>query len=114
MKSSQALLSSLDHMPDIYRPGDPVKEEVFRDNFLHVDGTINEKVLLLLQKYVPISSGALPASAGFLIFICFVIGIVYSWMHKNRCWEVRDTEYTRHVCETRRLRSIQKYEENQV
>ena len=36
---------------------DPLHDPDYREAFLHVDGSITEKVLMMLQEHSPVSSG---------------------------------------------------------
>jgi hypothetical protein len=43
-------LASANRVPDPYKPGDPIHDDEFKHAYLHVDGTINEKVLVKLHE----------------------------------------------------------------
>lgn len=47
------------------------------------------RVLIMLQKYLPASSGALPEFVGVLLFLCVVGGVLYGWMQSQQCWQLR-------------------------
>ena len=47
------------------------------------------RVLIMLQKYMPASSGALPEFVGVLLFLCVAGGVLYGWMQSQQCWQLR-------------------------
>ncbi|EKX42438.1 hypothetical protein GUITHDRAFT_111412 [Guillardia theta CCMP2712] len=106
---SQALSTEKDPYQD---GGDPIKQKEYKEQFLHVDGTINEKVLLMIQQYSPISAGAVPTSLGLFLFLLAISVTLYSWMRSNMCFEPRMNATTERLREERRLKTLQRMEES--
>jgi hypothetical protein len=73
-------------IPDPYKPGDPIRDDAFRAEYMHVDGTINEKVLVMLQNYSPAAAGAMSSLVGFLLFMMCFGGVLYCYMVQNQCF----------------------------
>lgn len=84
-------------VPDPYKEGDPIHDPAFKKEYLHVDGSINEKVLIMLQKYQPAPSGAMNGFVGFMLFMFVFAAILYCYMAQNGCWSPRDNEHTRRL-----------------
>ena len=42
---------------DLEQESDPLHDPDYREAFLHVDGSITEKVLMMLQDHNPVSAG---------------------------------------------------------
>eukprot|EP00960_Hanusia_phi_P019965 589341-Hanusia_phi.AAC.1 len=99
---------------DPYKDGDPIKQKEYKEQFLHVDGTINEKVLLMIQQYSPLSAGAVPAGLGLFLFLLVVAVTLYSWMRTNMCFEPRMNATTERFREERRLKTLQQMEESSI
>ena len=55
-------------LPRYPQTNDPMHDEEYRKQFLHVDGSINEGVLWLLQKNNPVGAGGVSGTAGNFIF----------------------------------------------
>ena len=50
---------------------------------------VNRRVLMMLQKYVPMSAGGMPEFVGMIIMFCLVGGLLYGWTQSQKCWEPR-------------------------
>jgi len=88
-QSEDSTFQSLNKVGDPLKEGDPLQDTAFQKAYIHPDGTINERVLRMLQKYVPLSAGAVNEYFGYIIFFIIVFGILYSWMQNQKCWEQR-------------------------
>ena len=88
-QSEDSTFQSLNKVGDPLKDGDPLQDTAFQKAYVHPDGTINERVLRMLQKYVPLSSGAVNEYFGYVVFFLIVFGILYSWMQNQKCWEQR-------------------------
>eukprot|EP00277_Geminigera_cryophila_P010837 CAMPEP_0179452056 /NCGR_PEP_ID=MMETSP0799-20121207/36018_1 /TAXON_ID=46947 /ORGANISM="Geminigera cryophila, Strain CCMP2564" /LENGTH=134 /DNA_ID=CAMNT_0021247749 /DNA_START=27 /DNA_END=431 /DNA_ORIENTATION=+ len=98
----------LNRVADPYRDNDPIRNPEFREEYMHADGSINERVLMMLQKYVPMSAGGMPEFVGMIIMFCLVGGLLYGWMQSQKCWEPRDNDNTLRLQESRRQRNLHK------
>ena len=110
----QQKTESLNKVADPYKESDPIKEQAFREDYIHPDGSINERVLIMLHKYMPVSSGAVPEGVGVLILACIIGSLLYGWMQSNKCWEPRNNDHTRRLEESRRQRNLQKMDAHGV
>ena len=100
-------------LPRCPQTNDPMHDEEYRKQFLHVDGSINEGVLWLLQKNNPVGAGGVSGTAGNFIFLCIVVGILYFWMKSQQCFSPRENNTTERLKQMRALRSLQKLEEEE-
>jgi hypothetical protein len=56
---------------------DPLHDPDYREAFLHVDGSITEKVLMMLQEHSPVSAGVRPPR--FCLTLCLSTSITGSF-----------------------------------
>ena len=50
---------------------------------------VSRRVLIMMQKYMPASAGAVPEWVGIMLFVCVAGGMLYGWMQSQQCWQLR-------------------------
>lgn len=108
MQLKDQQMQVLNRVADPYKHNDPIRNPEFREEYMHADGSVNERVLIMLQKYVPMSSGAMPEFVGLILMFLILVALLYSWMQSQKCWEPRDNDNTLRLQESRRQRNLHK------
>jgi len=108
-QKQQSLTNGKDE--ETFQQSDPLHDPDYREAFLHVDGSITEKVLMMLQEHSPVSSGALSPVVGWIIFLIICTGMLYLWMVAQKCNDPRSNTTVDRLREMRALRAMAKLEE---